>query len=154
MFFGSTQQSTRSTKNRATRSGLAHYRTAAEAPFGAQTASCKPNLRKMTIAGHQFVSPDWKRFNPTNAVNSNHQGLTQCAKATDNTTKNPANSLNARSTVIRVPPKSSTQAHILVWAPEDVCAFQPCSKALALPYGTAASTPLHQPSTTEPVPGK
>ena len=40
-------------------------------------SSLNPSLRKIDIAGHQFVSPDWKRFRPTKAVNSNHQGETQ-----------------------------------------------------------------------------
>ena len=28
-----------------------------------------PTARRMAIIGHQFVSPDWKRFRPTKAVN-------------------------------------------------------------------------------------
>src|SRR5271157_786038 len=31
--------------------------------------SRNPNFRSTNIAGHQFVSPDWNRFSPTNAVN-------------------------------------------------------------------------------------
>jgi hypothetical protein len=40
-----------------------------------------PSLRKIVSAGQNPVKADWTRFNPTNAVNSNHQELTQCARA-------------------------------------------------------------------------
>jgi hypothetical protein len=40
-----------------------------------------PSLRKIVSAGQNPVNPDRTRFNPTNAVNSNHKELTQCARA-------------------------------------------------------------------------
>ena len=40
-----------------------------------------PSLRKIVSAGQNPVKADWTRFNPTNAVNSNHKELTQCARA-------------------------------------------------------------------------
>jgi hypothetical protein len=40
-----------------------------------------PSLRKIVSAGQNPVKADWTRFNPTNAANSNHKELTQCAKA-------------------------------------------------------------------------
>ena len=40
-----------------------------------------PSLPKIVSAGQNPVKVDWTRFNPTNAVNSNHKELTQCARA-------------------------------------------------------------------------
>jgi hypothetical protein len=40
-----------------------------------------PSLRKIVSAGQNHVKADWTRFNPTNAANSNHKELTQCARA-------------------------------------------------------------------------
>ncbi len=40
--------------------------------------------------GHQFVSADWNKFNPTNAVNRYQYGLTQYPSASDARTKTPA----------------------------------------------------------------
>ena len=39
-----------------------------------------PSLRKIVSAGQNPVKADWTRFNPTNAANSNHKELTQCAR--------------------------------------------------------------------------
>jgi hypothetical protein len=39
--------------------------------FGSHAAFFNPNLRRIIIAGHQFVRPDWKRLRPTKAVNKN-----------------------------------------------------------------------------------
>src|SRR5512135_2292373 len=76
-----------------------HPRRPAEAcaaSWCADVASGKPSLRRMYIAGHQFVNADCNRFNPTNAVNQYHKGETQCPNATDSRMKNPAISRRPR----------------------------------------------------------
>jgi hypothetical protein len=65
-----------------------------------EEASLRPSLRKIVMAGHQFVSPDWTKFSPTNAVNNNQYGETQYPSARDASTNAPAINLSARSTVI------------------------------------------------------
>jgi hypothetical protein len=37
----------------------------------AKSYAFTPALRRKVIIGHQFVKADWKRFNPTKAVNRN-----------------------------------------------------------------------------------
>ena len=36
-----------------------------------------PSLRRILMAGHQFVIPDWSKFSPTKVVNRNQYGETQ-----------------------------------------------------------------------------
>jgi hypothetical protein len=40
-----------------------------------------PSLRKIVSAGQNPVKADWTRFNPTNAVSSNHDELARRARA-------------------------------------------------------------------------
>lgn len=133
---------------------LSVQRILADIPFGARVTSCNPSLRRITIAGHQFVRPDWNRFKPTKAVKISHHGLTQWARATDNNTKNPAINRNPRSTVMRVPPMISVPVRIQASRPKDVYVFQPCSTELGQPCATAVLRQLRLPSTRGRAPGR
>jgi hypothetical protein len=56
-----------------------------------------PRRLKNDIIGHQFVTPDWVRFNPTNSVNHKKVLFTYIPSNTLATTNTPAIRRNNRS---------------------------------------------------------
>ena len=64
------------------------------------TASLMPSFRRNEIIGHQFVKPDWSRFNPTNSVNQRKYGCTYVPSNTLAATNVPAIARNIGSRVI------------------------------------------------------